>query len=127
MSWFALSRNLLTRELYNTMIVPSEYFRPEDAKRTGGQTAKKDVDMRRRVGPLGPRILCLAAVALMTAVGGCLKYTTPIAPGEPAKLSVADRNYDAVWQAAIQVLRSKYYFRINRRDAPALKAVSVQV
>ena len=61
---------------------------------------------------------CLAA-AVWTAAGGCVRYTTPIAPAGPAKVSLADRNYDAVWQAAIKVLRGRYHFRINRRDRRA--------
>lgn len=74
--------------------------------------------MQRFFGLFRPWIFCLAA-AVLTAAGGCVRYTKPIAPAKPAKLSVADRNYDAVWQAAIKVLRGRYYFRINRRDRRA--------
>ena len=63
-------------------------------------------------------VCCLTAVWLVAAAG-CVKYTHPVVVAEPAKLSVADRNYEAVWQAAIDVLRNKYDFQIDRRDRRA--------
>ena len=51
----------------------------------------------------------LAAVLL----AGCANYTKPVATAEP--LTVRERNFEAVWQAAQDVL-TDYNFRLERLD-----------
>ena len=60
-------------------------------------------------------ILTTCMLAAM-GVGGCARYTTPVAP--PAERTEADRNFEALWDASRQVLR-KYYFTIDREDRRA--------
>jgi hypothetical protein len=61
------------------------------------------------------RIVCIAAAVSM-GLAGCVYYTKPIAP-EP-KLTGASRNFQAFWQATIDVLR-KYNFELDRQDRRA--------
>jgi hypothetical protein len=44
---------------------------------------------------------------------GCANYTKPVALTEPA--TIGQRNFDAVWQASLDVL-GDYFFRIERQD-----------
>jgi len=57
----------------------------------------------------------IVAVFALTAVG-CANYTTPLVPRR--RMSPAERNFNAVWQASRTVLR-KYYFTLDREDRRA--------
>jgi hypothetical protein len=56
-------------------------------------------------------ILC--GVLLGVWATGCVEHTQPVGPAP--KLTVAQENFEAVWQASIEVLR-RHYFIIDRQD-----------
>lgn len=56
-------------------------------------------------------MLCISISSL-----ACARHTKPLAA--PAELSVPGRNFEAVWQASLDVLKD-YYFRIDRQDRRA--------
>ena len=64
------------------------------------------------------RVCGILIVSMLSAVpGGCLNYTEPVAvPAAP--LTPAERDFDAVWQGSLEVLRA-YRFEIDRRDRRA--------
>ena len=57
----------------------------------------------------------IVAVLILVAatVCGCAKYTSPVGP-QP-KLTAGQHNFEAVWEAALQVLQ-EHYFEIDRQD-----------
>ena len=55
-------------------------------------------------------------VAILLAVCGCVSYTRPIVP--PAEMTRSEKNFQAVWDAGREVLRS-YRFTVNHRDRRA--------
>ncbi len=64
------------------------------------------------------RTIVIALAAVLVACGaGCVKYTEPVA-AVTAELTPAERNFEANWLAAQDVLRS-YRFTIDRRDKRA--------
>ena len=58
---------------------------------------------------------CLSALAVWVPAG-CANYTRPVAP--PAAVTAAERNFEAVWQGSLNVLR-RYNFTLDRRDRRA--------
>ena len=60
--------------------------------------------------------IAILTAALAVSVGGCALHNKPIA-GEPT-LTPAQRNFDAVWRASLDVLR-RYHFPIRRQDRRA--------
>lgn len=80
------------------------------------------------IGPAAPtpserkmnttRLLVIASVAVAAlGVAGCVKYTYPIV-AQPSPPTAAERNFDALWLAAQDVLR-EYRFTIDRHDRRA--------
>ena len=61
-------------------------------------------------------LIITAASVLAAALCGCSSHSEPIAA--PAKLTVPQRNFQAVWQASIDVMR-KYDFAVDRQDRRA--------
>ena len=57
-----------------------------------------------------------AMLVLLTAAAGCGNYTQPHVAPEPQ--TQAQRNFDAVWQGSVEVLR-RYRFRLDRQDRRA--------
>jgi len=62
------------------------------------------------------RTACIAAVASCWPLGCGVEHTQPI--GRPQKLTAAERDFEAVWQASRQTLR-KYRFELDRQDRRA--------
>lgn len=62
------------------------------------------------------RTILTTCMLAALGVGGCARYTTPVAP--PAERTEAERNFEALWDASREVLR-KYYFTIDREDRRA--------
>lgn len=58
----------------------------------------------------------LTAALLGAVFGGCARHSRPVAPKR--EMSAAERNFEAVWQASLDVLR-KYNFTIERQDRRA--------
>jgi hypothetical protein len=58
----------------------------------------------------------LAVWAGGMALAGCANYTQPIAP--PQGLTVEQKNFEALWQGSLDVLRANY-FVIDRQDRRA--------
>ena len=60
------------------------------------------------------RILtALAPAALVVLSAGCAPYSTPMTV--PPQLTPAQRNFDACWEATLDVL-NEYYFTVDRAD-----------
>ena len=63
------------------------------------------------------KLLTVSSVLLAAAaLSGCVNYAAPLAPAP--QLSPAERNFDAVWQASLKVLRD-YRFTPDREDRRA--------
>ena len=60
--------------------------------------------------------VCLAAASAAALVGCQVEYTEPTARPQP--LSDAERDFEAVWQAARQTL-GEYHFELDRQDRRA--------
>lgn len=60
--------------------------------------------------------IAILTAALAVSAGGCGLHNKPIGP-EPT-LTPAQRNFDAVWRASLDVLR-RYHFPIRRQDRRA--------
>lgn len=60
--------------------------------------------------------LRIISVLVLLASCGCAMHTRPIV--SPAKLTPVERNFQAVWDASCEVLRS-YRFTVNQRDRRA--------
>lgn len=60
--------------------------------------------------------IAILTAALAVSVGGCALHNKPIAD-EPT-LTPAQRNFDAVWRASLDVLR-RYHFPVKRQDRRA--------
>lgn len=55
----------------------------------------------------------MVLICVTLAAGGCATHTKPIV--STAKLTGAERNFEALWQASRQIL-TKYYFQLDRQD-----------
>jgi len=66
------------------------------------------------------------ATCIVAVLGacGCVQHTRPIVP--PTKLTEAERNFQAVWEASKDVLRG-YQFTINRQDRRAGVIITEQI
>ena len=58
----------------------------------------------------------LASVLSALSLTGCLRYTVPVGPYQ--ELTPAERNFQAVWNASLEVLR-RYNFTVDRQDRRA--------
>jgi len=61
-------------------------------------------------------LICLIVAGAALINLGCVRYTSPTQPAR--KMTPAERNFEAVWQASRNVLK-EFYFELDRQDRRA--------